>query len=169
MSWHWFDFTWSQLKRKKNKNALLKKKTQFKDFLIYVTPSYREALKKNQSFNTLNLLSLLWSSWQRFSTFHSLFLSAHAPNSLCAIAVPNKLYAIILEACLSLFWPDPEGFVCGLPDTQSPPVNRTSQTAILSDRCRNSKGSHESSCIWAVVCSLSKWMHVGDSLVTSVV
>lgn len=46
MSWHWFDFTWSQLKRKKNKNALLKNKTQFKDFLIYVTPSYREDLKK---------------------------------------------------------------------------------------------------------------------------
>lgn len=32
----------------------------------------------------------------------------------------NSIYAIILEACLSLFWPDPEGFVCGLPNTQSP-------------------------------------------------
>lgn len=33
--------------KKTNKNALLKKKTQFKDFVMSVTPCYREALKKS--------------------------------------------------------------------------------------------------------------------------
>lgn len=98
------------------------------------------------------VLSLSGSCWSNSTLSMALFY-ALMHQMIC---VPFLF--LILEACLSLFWPDPEGFVWHF----VPALARTSsQTAILSDRCGDSKGSHD----W----SLSKRVHAGHLLLPSIV